>query len=279
MKSIEEPSFSVEQCNELFAAILVHDDVDLTAELPDTVHLEYSQYQLTQCYRICFQLWEEGVDRKFLIRVARKLYWHRSLDPDVQTVFKHMRAKFKHLRFAYMTFDIHHCYPPEFHRIIRKMGNLQDAFKYENSAKMSRAAIYVRLLSINVVYAFNTRKIRKLEPTTTESFGDYINNEVHFIRLNLLEENVTGRVFHEMRKVISRQVALYDNLKTLYPSPYHSKLSRYLSTLNGLMGNMHDELIAKHFDDTQDYESHTFKVPAQIRQRLTALAGKYEQPL
>ena len=49
MKSIEEPSFSVEQCNELFAAILVHDDVALPAELPDTVHLEYSQYQLTQC--------------------------------------------------------------------------------------------------------------------------------------------------------------------------------------------------------------------------------------
>lgn len=279
MNSIEDPPFSVEQCNELFAAILVHDDVDLTAKLPETIHLEYSQHQLTQCYRICLQLWQEGVDRKFLSRVAETLYWHRSLDPEAEIAFKTMRAKFKHLRFAYMTFDTHHCYPPEFHRIIRKMGNLQDAFKHEHAADMSRAAIYVRLLTINFVYAFSTWKIRQFEPTTTEAFRDYINNELHLIRLNLLEEKVTGRVFHEMRKVISRQVALYDNLKTLYPSPYHTELSRYLSTLNGLMGNMHDELIAKHFDDTQDYESHTFKVPAQIRQRLIALTERYEKPL
>jgi hypothetical protein len=97
--------------------------------------------------------------------------------------------------------------------------------------------------------------------------------------LNLVEEKVTGRVFHEMRKVISRQVALYDNLKTLYPSTYHQQLSRYLSTINGMMGSMHDELIAKHFDDSQDYESYTFEVPAQIRQRLIALTEKYEHPL
>jgi hypothetical protein len=279
LKSIVDQTFSVEQCNELFAAILVHDDIDLTAELPETIHLEYSQLQLTQCYRICFQLWQKGVDRKFLSRVAQKLYWHRSLEPEDEATFKHMRAKFKHLRFAYMTFDIHHCYPPEFHRIIRKMGNLQDAFKHEQLADMNRAAIYVRLLSINFVYAFSTRKIKHFEPTTTEAFRDYINNELHFIRRNLLEENVTGRVFHDMRKVISRQVALYDNLKTLYPSPYHMTISRYLSTLNGLMGGLHDELIAKNFDDTQDYESHTFKIPAEIRQRLIALTTKYKHPL
>ena len=277
-RPIEDPSFSIEQCNELFAAILVHDDIDLAAELPDVIHLEYSQYQLTQCYRICLQLWQEGVDRKVLSRVAENFYWHRSIDPEAQLAFKTMRAKFKHLRFAYMTFDTRHCYPPEFHRIIRKMGNLQDAFKYDQSEYLRRSAIYVRLLSINFVYAFSTRKIKQFQPTTTAAFRDYVNNEIHLIRMNLVEEEVTGRVFHEMRKVISRQVALYDNLKTLYPSPYHRNISRYLSTINGLMGNMHDELIAKHFDDSQDYETYTFKVPENIRQRLIALAQRYEQP-
>ena len=81
-----------------------------------------------------------------------------------------------------------------------------------------------------------------------------------------------------MRKVISRQVALYDNLKILYPTAYHQKMSRYLSTINGLMGSMHDELIARHFDDSQDYESYNFEVPAQIRQRLVALTEKYQNP-
>ena len=94
------------------------------------------------------------------------------------------------------------------------------------------------------MYAFSTWKIRRFRPTTNGAFRDYVNKEIHFVRLNLVEGKVTGRVFHEMRKVISRQVALYDNLKILYPSAYHQQLSRYLSTINGLMGSMHDELIA-----------------------------------
>ena len=278
-EAIEDLRFPVEQCNALFAAILLHDDIDLAAELPDTIHLEYSQHQFTRCYRICLQLWQEGVDRKLLGRIAVKLYWHHCLDPEAHLAFKNMRAKFKHLRFAYMAFDASHCYPPEFHRIIVKMGNLQDAFKHDMSSDRRRSAIFLRLLSINFVYAFSTRKIRQFRPTTTNEFRSYVNNEIHFIRLNLDEEKVTGRVFHDMRKVISRQVALYDNLKTLYPSPYHQSISRYLNTINGLMGDMHDELIAKHFDETQDYESYTFKVPAKIRTLLTALTEKYEQPL
>ena len=278
-EAIEASRFPVEQCSALFAAILVHDDIDLAVELPDTIHLEYSQHQLTQCYRICLQLWQEGVDRKLLGRVAEKFYWNRCLDPEMQLAFKNMRAKFKHLRFAYMTFDANHRYPHEFHRIIVKMGNLQDAFKHNKSSDIRRSAIFLRLLSINFVYAFSTWKIRQFRPTTTSAFRDYVNNEMHFIRLNLVQESVTGRVFHEMRKVISRQVALYDNLKILYPSPYHQSISRYLSTINGLMGSKHDELIAKHFDETQDYDSYTFTVPANIRQLLTALTEKYEQPL
>lgn len=277
-EAIEEPRFTEEQCNALFAAILVHDDIDLAAELPDTIHLKYSQHELSQCYRICFQLWQEGVDRRLLGRVAEQFYWHRGLDPQMQLAFKNMRAKFKHLRFAYMTFDASHRYPHEFHRIIVKMGNIQDAFKHDRASDMRRSAVFLRLLSINFVYALSTWKIRRFQPTTNESFRDHVNNEIDFLRLNLVEGKVTGRVFHEMRKVISRQVALYDNLKILYPSTYHQQLSRYLSTINGLMGSMHDELIARHFDESQDYESYVFEVPAKIKQRLIALTEKYQNP-
>lgn len=277
-RASEKPRFTVEQLDALFAAILVHDDIDLAAELPDTIHLKYSQHEFSQCYRICFQLWQEGVDRRLLGAVAKKFYRNGGLDPQMQLAFKNMRAKFKHLRFAYTTFDASHRYPHEFHRIIVKMGNLQDAFKHDQFYDMRRSAIFLRLLTINFMYAYSTWKIRRFRPTTNEAFRDHVNNEIHFIRLNLVEGKVTGRVFHEMRKVISRQVALYDNLKILYPSTYHQKMSRYLSTINGLMGSMHDELIARHFDDSQDYESFSFKVPAQIRQRLFALTEKYQSP-
>jgi hypothetical protein len=82
-----------------------------------------------------------------------------------------------------------------------------------------------------------------------------------------------------MRKVISRQVAMYDNLKTLYPSSYHRSISEYLSTINGLMGSKHDELIAKKFDKSQDYYTDTFVMPEEIKQRLIDLADKYNNPI
>ena len=144
-EAIEAPRFPVEQCNALFAAILVHDDIDLAAELPDTIHLKYSQNQFSQCYRICFQLWQKGVDRRLLGKVAETFYRDRGLDPEMQLAFKNMRAKFKHLRFSYTTFDASHWYPHEFHRIIVKMGNLQDAFKHDEPSNMRRSAVFLRL--------------------------------------------------------------------------------------------------------------------------------------
>ncbi len=61
--ALDEPRFSAEQCDTLFAAVLAHDDIDLNATLPDAIHLDYTPEQLTQCYRICRQLWKDGVDR------------------------------------------------------------------------------------------------------------------------------------------------------------------------------------------------------------------------
>ncbi|MFZ1547488.1 MAG: hypothetical protein WAT12_10380, partial [Candidatus Nitrotoga sp.] len=67
-----------------------------------------------------------------------------------------------------------------------------------------------------------------------------------------------------------------DNLKILYPSPYHVSISQYLSTINGLMGTMHDELIIKKFKKTQDYYADAFEMPVEIRQRLVALTERYK---
>jgi hypothetical protein len=68
---------------------------------------------------------------------------------------------------------------------------------------------------------------------------------------------------------------MYDNLKTLYPSDYHRSISECLSTLNGLMGSMHDELIAKKFDKSQNYYTDTFVMPEKIKRRLVDFTEKY----
>lgn len=276
---INETRFSAEQCHKLFAAVLVHDAIHLTATLPDKIHLNYNQDQLSLCYQICRQLWQDGVDRKVLSAITKNLYTQHSLNLDDQHSFKYIRAKFKHLRFAYITFNHVHCQPTFFNHLTIIMGRLQDVIKNQHVTSMSGYALYLRFLLTKFIYAFSTREIKQFNPSTPKAFRKYIYNEIHFIRLNLIKKEITSKEFHLMRKIISRQVALYDNLKTLYPSTYHNEISSYLSTINGLMGNMHDTLITAKLEKTQNYYSDTFEIPDKIKQRLISLTEKYEIPL
>jgi len=277
--TLDEPRFPPGQCDALFAAVLDHDAIDLDATLPGAIHLDYSPEQFIQCYRICRQIWKEGVNRDALVAIVENSYRHRSLGPEDQLSFKTMRARIKHLRFAYAVFDERHRYPWLFHHMTRAMGYLQDALRNEQHAAVGRLAIRTRLFLTRFAYALATRKIDRFRPSSTEAFRKHINDEIGFIRIHLAKQEITSKEFHEMRKVISRQVALYDNLKTLYPSPYHRSVSQYLGTINGLMGNMHDELITEKLKNTQDYYSDTFKIPEDIRQRLIAVTERYVEPL
>lgn len=273
---LDEPRFSAEQCDARFAAMLVNDEVDLTATLPDEIIVDYSQEQFAQCYRLCRQIWRERVTRKTLIDIVRKIYRHRKLNSEDQLVFKHVRAKIKHLRFAYVNFDEKHRCPVLFQWMTAIMGYLQDAVKNNQNAIMGRAAILVRSFLTKFSYFFISKEIDRFQPCTVESFKKYIANEINFIQLNLIKDKVTSKEFHEVRKIIGRQVSLYDNLKVLYPSPYHHEVSKYLRTINGLMGALHDELITEKFKNDQNYYNDTFEIPIEIKQRLIALVARYK---
>lgn len=271
----EPTPFSAEQCDALFAAVLVHDDIDLGAELPPTIHLDYSQEQLTQCYRICRQLWDEGLDRVAFGKLIEKIRRSRELGDEDRRVFKYARAKFKHLRFAYIVCDRRHQCPTTFDWMIKAMGCLQDAFKYGQQRSKACWSIMLRLSMRKLPFSLMHRQMNNFEPTTTASFVDYVHRQIAVIRRNLAKDGLTGKEFHDTRKIISQQVALYDNLKVLYPSPYHASVSKYLSTINGLMGAVHDELVVRRFNKTQDYFADKFAMPDDIRLRLTALTEKY----
>ncbi len=274
-KSLDQTLFSKKQCDNLFAAVLVHDELYPEATLPDAIHLDYTQEQLSHCYQICQQLWQEGPNRLALSQMVDKIYKQGELNEQDQYAYYCMRAKIKHLRFAYVMFDERHRYPRVFHLMTAVMGHLQDVLKNAQHSSVWAAALLVRLFLSKPLYAIAVKEIKGFQPSTVESFQQYIKNEINFIRLNLAKDKVTSHEFHDMRKVISRQVAMYDNFKTLYPSKYHQSISKCVSTLNGLMGSLHDELIVRKFNKTQDYYKDTFEMPAEIRWRLEELTKKY----
>jgi hypothetical protein len=274
-KSDQPKAFTAAQCDELFAAVLVHDELYPKATLPDAIHLDYTQEQFSHCYQICQQLWQEGPNRQALSQMVEKIYKQGKLNEQDQYEYYCMRAKIKHLRFAHIMFDKSHRYPRVYHLMTAVMGHLQDVLKNAQHSSVWPAALLVRLFLSKLLYALAVREIEGFQPTTVESFQQYIKNEINFIRLNLAKDKITSHEFHDMRKVISRQVAMYDNFKTLYPSSYHQSISKCLSTLNGLMGSMHDQLISKKFDKSQHYYKDKFVMPSEIRVRLEQLISKY----
>jgi hypothetical protein len=267
--------FTAIQCEELFEAILVHDQLYPDATLPDVINLDYSSEQLNQCFQICQQLWQAGPNRVHLIRMIEKIYDQGELNAEDQYAYYCMRAKIKHLRFAFVMFDNRHRYPRIFHWMTAVMGHLQDVLKNAQHSSVKFAALLVKLFLSRPFYAIAAKEIEEFQPSSIESFRQYVQHEMHFIRMNLAKGPITSHEFHEMRKVISRQVAMYDNFKTLYPSAYHKSISQCVSTLNGLMGSLHDELITKKFDKTQHYYKDKFIMPDEIRVRLEQLISKY----
>lgn len=271
----ERPPFSSEQCNALFAAVLVHDEIDLAATVPQTIHLDYTPEQFSQCFHICWQLWEDGVTRKDLSRIVDKISRHRRLDPADQQAFSHMRAKLKHLRFAYATFDRRHRYPRIFHWLTANLGYLQDFLKNRQFATLRRTVLLVRAMLAALPFAMLRREIDSFQPSTGSAFRDQVREQIEFVRVTTASGEVTSRNFHQVRKVVSRLVALYDNLKILYPTPFHHDVSRFLCTINGLMGAMHDDLVARNFEKTHDYHRDLLTIPMQIQRRLEALTRAY----
>ena len=277
LRTPDPPRFTAEQCDALFAAVLVHDDIHPDAELPGAIHLDYSREQLASCFWICRQIWEEGVNREAFAAVIRKIGRHRSLGPEDQLYFKHARARFKHLRAVFTVIDERHRPPGALQAITAVMGFLQDAFKNDRAAAMSAWGVVLRVLLTRLPCAVVVRSIDGFRAGSAESFRQYVGSEIRFMRESLAREKITSKEFHEMRKVVSRQVALYDTLKTLYPSACHSAVCRYLSTINGMMGGMHDDLIVRKFGSPQGYYADAFELPEEIRRRLQALVDGYAQ--
>ena len=274
---IERERFSPEQCDALFGAVLVNDRVDADVRLPGRIHLDYRQEQLVRCFLICRQVWREGVDRSAFVSLLVKLRTSGALGCEDQLLFKNVRAKFKQLRFAYANMDDRHRYPRALHHATTMMGRLQDDFKNDRGGAIRRRALLLllRFWLARPLYAVITREVDRFRPTTVAGLRACIADQLAFVRSCVGNGRITGKDFHEIRKIISRQTSLYVALVTLYPSPYHDSVFRCLSSLNGLMGALHDDLIQRKMLGTQDYHHDAFVLPTEINERLIALIAAY----
>jgi hypothetical protein len=266
--------FTTAQITDLVAAIAVHDEIDLSVTLPNPIAFNYDSALLERCYWISYRLWQD-VDRATFVGVANRLAKTGRLGGADALIFKDIRARAKQLRFAYVTLGERHTYPMLLDMLTKFMGQAQDAAR---SGRRTWAALFgalLRLMLSRPIIAAITREMRGASLADPHELRDHLLREMETIRHTLALPAITNKTFHDTRKIISRTVALYDSLTVLAPSEQHRAIDRYLSTINGLMGALHDDMAARKAIARRDYMRVAEPLPLPVAERLAVLTAAF----
>ena len=266
--------FSSTILDAMFYAVDTDDIVDSQVSLPDPVPVACTQEEMGRCLGLCVQFWEQGADRVVMSNLAGRLLRTGDLSPDERIRYKYIRARYKHLRFAFVLYDTRHKPPPLFAATVAVMGHLQDAFRIGNRVGVMRYGVLLRTLLSKPVWQYVKREVASVVLDDTSGFLAFRQGEVRRIR-HALDNTLTSHGFHSIRKIVSRQVSFYDTLKTLEPNDQLYKVSRFLSAINGLMGSMHDDLVTEAGAGQRDYHRDVLDLPDDIRTRLEMLVAYY----
>lgn len=266
-----------EQLSALMNHVLDNDQITLSAPCPGQSEPGLSEEELARCYCLSWQLLVSAVNvqatRWLVIRIVLSVLGLGSATLRQSVRFKHIRARFKQVRFACANCSEPHVYPDSLHAVTRLMGDFQDAFRSGRRFKILKLGIrLVRQLQEDFLESLRL-EIERTGLSSAHSFQHYrAGEQAHLAGILQQEHPLTARQFHELRKIISRRIALNDTRRTLNPSAHLDAISLYLATINGLMGRMHDELVLKRVRKELDYDLQPIDLPEEIASRIQAVA-------
>lgn len=267
-------TFPPEMLAAFFDAVEINDVVDPVTPLPDSVTLDCTAREMRRCFALCLQFWTEGVSRAELLRLTRQLGRTGDLSAADRVRFKHIRARYKQLRFALVLYGARHRPPPLFSATVAVMGQLQDAFRNGRRRTVTLYALLLRLLLARPVWAHVRHGLRATRLDTADGFLAYRKAQIGLLRRALEQDRLTGHQFHALRKIVSRQVSFHDCSRVLTHGDHHHRMSRFLSAINGLMGGRHDDMVEQAMSGERDYAT-AAPLDADIRQRLERLVARY----
>lgn len=270
LKRLKTPRCSQESLETVFNYVLLDDVPYPDTPLPSDVLPRSTSEEIMENYRLCWQLLEFGVNRPQFRALTKRIARTGHASVDEQRAFKYARAKFKHMRFACANLSKAHRYPLILHIVTIIMGNMQDAFKNNQRLSTFINGCFLWVALTPAFYWFIQLSLLTLRLDNPEGVLAYQRKQnTKLAHLMETLDATTGHEFHVMRKIISRRVAYNDSLRTIRPSESLNQLSEYLATINGMMGDMHDDLIEKKLNGTQHYRRDRFEAPHEIIKRIT----------
>ena len=264
------------ELDQLAEAIRTHDLVDLSTLALSTVLIPMDEAILQRCYSLCFHLWNE-CDLVQLGNLATHLVSSGTLAPKDLDKFKEVRARAKQLRFIYAMLGSGHLYPPRLDRLTRIMGKVQDAVKHRRPLSTLVRAVLLRALLSRTACSRLHQELRRFTPATLREVSANIITQASYLEHLCKISEVTDEEFHKGRKVVSRLVALSDVLIVLAPSYKQQITKRFLATLNGLMGGLHDTMAERKAVDRSRYRTARTPIPEEIRSRMEVLVQAMQE--
>ncbi|QHI96252.1 hypothetical protein GT348_08465 [Aristophania vespae] len=277
--SLEKTIFPQKTLDTVFEHVLLDDVINLNASLSDEViEADYTAEEIEASYDLCWQLLERGVDFEQFRSLIAKIAFTGSATEEERLAFKYARARFKHMRFACNNFDKRHRYPKLFHKVIILMGKMQDAFKNTQRFATLIYGLILWLILSPSCYWLIARELTDFRAESPAGLRAYHRRENQKLEKLFKKQNkLAAHDFHLMRKIISRRVAFNDTLRTIRPSPKLDRFSAYLATMNGIMGDMHDELVEKRYVDKQGYYKNSVPFPGDLAERIQCFLNKEKQ--
>lgn len=259
----------------LFTAVDEDDMVNEHANLPPAIQLQCTQENIRNNYSLCLQFWEEGFTRLELLGLVQKLLKGGELSDAERKQYKYIRARYKHLRFAQRLYSKNHKSDFWFCQATVVLGHFQDAFR--NRSK-SNIAIFGNILRIYLSvpgWRWVQYFLRHPRLENKNEFIAYRQEQMRKLRVIIAKPQLTGKEFHDVRKIISQEVSYYDTLRSIDPSNQEAyKISRFLSNINGLMGDRHDVMVADKLAGRKSYNEPAM-LDTNIRQPLELLLTRY----
>jgi len=264
--------FSAATLEAFFAAVLINDVVDAELVPPDAVPLLHTPERLADYVGLCRQQWAEGLDRSRLIQVADAAMMGRPVDPPTLTAFKHVRAKFKQLRYAHALCDRRLRGSRLLNRVTATMGQLQDACRHGQHGQARLRGAQLRLLTTRPSLAWLAREVAGFRMIGPEAFAMGLDRDLDRLARLSVGGAIAGADFHAARKVVSRHNSFWTAMTVLHPHPAHHRLFRWMSAINGAMGRWHDGLVERRVAHPASYRD-SFALPADIADRLYLLGS------
>jgi hypothetical protein len=267
--------FSAKTIDLLFTAVEEDDIVDADISLPQLIDLQCSPDKIRDNYALCLQFWEDGFTREELVGLVNAFLENPDLSTTVRMRYKYIRARYKHLRFAQRLYSKAHESGRLFHITTVMLGHFQDAFRNGNKANLKYYGFILRIFLSKPVWSLVRYSLRHIQLETETGFIAYRQEQMRALRALVANTQLTGKQFHDVRKIVSQQVSFYDTLRSIDQDNVEAfRMSRFLAAINGLMGDKHDEMVADKLSGKRSYDEPA-ALDVDIRQRLEVLLTSY----